>query len=228
MMVRASRPPQPPCSETVREYVIGILGGGKPQRCHPGVDNSIQHGIEFAVKDQEDAQHRQPLQGLFDQRGHQGAGCDVGGKIRAGENVNPQTQGGVDKKGAAGGHHRAPHEDAPQKQQRLLFVAVQPVEDMAKSNDDPKPTSPETINPMELLLNELTTTLHRPQDSGVVTTVILFLFKNQAGTLDAGGFQWDAERVQQLLGAAGGTDPGSQAHENLHGLPVICSHGSWD
>ena len=61
--------------------VVGILGGGKTQRGNPGVNDAIENGIEFIPKDQEDPQHGQPLQALFDQRGNHGTGGQIGGKI---------------------------------------------------------------------------------------------------------------------------------------------------
>ena len=67
--------------KTVRKNIKGILRGGKTQGRHAGVDNSIQNRVKFAAKDQEDAQYGQPLEALFDERGYQGAGCQVSGEI---------------------------------------------------------------------------------------------------------------------------------------------------
>jgi len=101
--------------ETIGIDIVGILGCGKPQRRHPGVDNPIQDGVKFTVEDQEDAQHGQPFEGFFDQRGNHGASGNICGKIRAGEDINPHAQGGIDEEGASGSNDGAPQKDAAQK-----------------------------------------------------------------------------------------------------------------
>ncbi len=99
--------------------VEDVLREREAQPGQPGVDDAVDHAVELAAADQQDADHGQPLGDLLHHRGHEHRARLLRG---AGDDHRPDAQ----DQGDHHGRRRAPRGGEEQQRARLVLQPVEP------------------------------------------------------------------------------------------------------
>lgn len=71
--------------EAIGKDIIHVFGGGKSKRDDSSVNDSIQNGVEFLAKNEENNQDRETFKAFFNERSDQGTGGYLCCEFRPGE-----------------------------------------------------------------------------------------------------------------------------------------------